>query len=386
MSITKEIVPDKFWPALTYPLFYADALGSLTKQQLTNIRMNLDISNLSSLNKQGLVEKLSEKIPEHLWMITRTWDHERLKLAQKIAKNDGLWDKPLLELQQYEYFRERGILFPGILEGKRVVIMSAELVTLYKSGDFLQDHPIVSRNTEWIRLTHGLLYGYGVLTAEELERFVMSYSEHKQLPGDLMNILYEAWPYYERFLIEENGIVSDNRVVHSEALWIQRSQRHDLEFYPYTKQELLKIGEKDYVERNQHYMNLVRYVLEHYETDREDAELLVEECVDAAKTGDSLASIIEMAQDFIEMPSLESVAGFTDLLVPLMNNTKQWGIKGYAPMELSAKRAGTSMLLNSVSNQAVKADVIDFQTKKKIGRNDPCPCGSGKKYKKCCGQ
>jgi len=24
---------------------------------------------------------------------------------------------------------------------------------------------------------------------------------------------------------------------------------------------------------------------------------------------------------------------------------------------------------------------VDF---KKVGRNDPCPCGSGKKYKKCC--
>ena len=23
--------------------------------------------------------------------------------------------------------------------------------------------------------------------------------------------------------------------------------------------------------------------------------------------------------------------------------------------------------------------------KEKNGRNDPCPCGSGKKYKKCCG-
>ena len=23
---------------------------------------------------------------------------------------------------------------------------------------------------------------------------------------------------------------------------------------------------------------------------------------------------------------------------------------------------------------------------KKIGRNDPCPCGSGKKYKQCCGR
>lgn len=23
---------------------------------------------------------------------------------------------------------------------------------------------------------------------------------------------------------------------------------------------------------------------------------------------------------------------------------------------------------------------------KKVGRNEPCPCGSGKKYKKCCGE
>ena len=27
-----------------------------------------------------------------------------------------------------------------------------------------------------------------------------------------------------------------------------------------------------------------------------------------------------------------------------------------------------------------------FVAEKKIGPNDPCPCGSGKKYKKCCGK
>lgn len=27
-----------------------------------------------------------------------------------------------------------------------------------------------------------------------------------------------------------------------------------------------------------------------------------------------------------------------------------------------------------------------FKAAPKIGRNDPCPCGSGKKYKKCCGK
>ena len=28
---------------------------------------------------------------------------------------------------------------------------------------------------------------------------------------------------------------------------------------------------------------------------------------------------------------------------------------------------------------------ITVSGKEKIGRNDPCPCGSGKKYKNCCG-
>ncbi len=30
------------------------------------------------------------------------------------------------------------------------------------------------------------------------------------------------------------------------------------------------------------------------------------------------------------------------------------------------------------------ANVIGSEKKRKIGRNDPCPCGSGLKYKKCC--
>jgi len=30
------------------------------------------------------------------------------------------------------------------------------------------------------------------------------------------------------------------------------------------------------------------------------------------------------------------------------------------------------------------ADVLDIMSGNKIGRNDPCPCGSGKKFKKCC--
>lgn len=36
--------------------------------------------------------------------------------------------------------------------------------------------------------------------------------------------------------------------------------------------------------------------------------------------------------------------------------------------------------------QEIKKREPYVKTEPEIGRNDPCPCGSGKKYKKCCGR
>ena len=36
-----------------------------------------------------------------------------------------------------------------------------------------------------------------------------------------------------------------------------------------------------------------------------------------------------------------------------------------------------------VSQTSNPKPAADTQSKKKLGRNDPCPCGSGKKWKKC---
>ena len=46
----------------------------------------------------------------------------------------------------------------------------------------------------------------------------------------------------------------------------------------------------------------------------------------------------------------------------------QWRLANYRPMQ------GTDPILRP-----------SFTSANKVGRNDPCPCGSGKKYKKCCG-
>jgi hypothetical protein len=49
-------------------------------------------------------------------------------------------------------------------------------------------------------------------------------------------------------------------------------------------------------------------------------------------------------------------------------------------------RIGSSTASNQVMGSWINADapVQSVVPRNKIGRNDPCPCGSGKKYKKCC--
>jgi hypothetical protein len=45
------------------------------------------------------------------------------------------------------------------------------------------------------------------------------------------------------------------------------------------------------------------------------------------------------------------------------------------------------MFKETIDKEAAEAPkMIRHATRRKIGRNAPCPCGSGRKYKNCCGQ
>jgi preprotein translocase subunit SecA len=45
-----------------------------------------------------------------------------------------------------------------------------------------------------------------------------------------------------------------------------------------------------------------------------------------------------------------------------------------------------NILENVTTNKERESKKEPTIKKDKPGRNDPCPCGSGKKYKKCCGK
>ena len=67
------------------------------------------------------------------------------------------------------------------------------------------------------------------------------------------------------------------------------------------------------------------------------------------------------------LPDFSSVEKFSELVVDLHNATRVWMNRGNTPKE-------------------IRGQLKTYNPNTKVGRNDACPCGSGKKYKKCCGK
>ncbi len=67
-----------------------------------------------------------------------------------------------------------------------------------------------------------------------------------------------------------------------------------------------------------------------------------------------------------------------------VTSTTHQEVEGYG---LEAPPAGEQQTTTSGGGEAQTAPVVKtiVRDAPKVGRNDPCPCGSGKKYKKCCG-
>ena len=56
---------------------------------------------------------------------------------------------------------------------------------------------------------------------------------------------------------------------------------------------------------------------------------------------------------------------------------------GYHTSQNERKETTKKLLTNDSEEKTTKKKPVK---KQKIGRNDPCPCGSGKKYKQCHGK
>ena len=54
--------------------------------------------------------------------------------------------------------------------------------------------------------------------------------------------------------------------------------------------------------------------------------------------------------------------------------------------EMEARQAPRQMMLSRGDGEGPERVSTVRRDGDKVGRNAPCPCGSGKKYKRCCGK
>ncbi len=89
-------------------------------------------------------------------------------------------------------------------------------------------------------------------------------------------------------------------------------------------------------------------------------------------------------RDPVAMYRLESANLFDEMINEIKEDTVK-DILTHIPLVKIAKRAQVAKPITAGFVGGGGEQQKRPATSKKVGRNDPCPCGSGKKYKKCCG-
>ena len=83
--------------------------------------------------------------------------------------------------------------------------------------------------------------------------------------------------------------------------------------------------------------------------------------------------------EFIDMANLPDDIDVVDMSRPYLET-----LRSMPPYEIKMLREIEDFKYSHLTKKEREADIQPVRTEPKIGRNEPCPCGSGKKYKNCC--
>ena len=87
-------------------------------------------------------------------------------------------------------------------------------------------------------------------------------------------------------------------------------------------------------------------------------------------------------QDPLRAYSMDGVNMYDNMLINIDRDITLFLLKAEVKQNIERKEVVKNKLTNDTDDTAKKSQAKS----NKVGRNDPCPCGSGKKYKQCCGK
>lgn len=344
-------------------------LDSLKLDQLKNIRRNLELKNMSSLRKKELVVALAEKIPQSVENKAQLLDVDQYSAILRLMSKSGVVEMEALDIEDIFYLSSIGYTHPAKVENQEVLVMPQEVMKEFYQLDAMQMKALVNRNQKITNLLFAAMKYYGVISIDDAKAMFEKYIGEELDSQWFHQYIMHLENYYGSFRISKDYIV--NELVGDEAQLIAKQvEKEGLGYYPIPQNEMFRMQRTEMWNRTPQMADLMNVMKKYYDMSEEQMNDIIGQCILMAQMEESLNAIVAFVGEHVQFSKEKEAVQFVNKLVDLLNNSRLWVLKGFTPTELQPAKEESATTVQQV----------------KVGRNEPCPCGSGKKYKKCCGK
>lgn len=352
-----------------------DIFSDFEKADLVEIAKEKGVKGISGCNKDRLIEKLVDYMLQPAVMENYFFWQTDCEIAaferamQTGSDNADVSIESLQNLYQAAYV--------GML-GDGTVTIPADVALMYKNlkGDeFHKKRKNLSYLLCCVRAA-GLLYG--IMPVSVLMDMLKTNPEVHLTEAEAIDAVKNMPAEYREF------VVAGQRIYHRELYPDDRglfAAQGNKKYYIPTMDEIITLGTKGYLPENKELRKLVSYFNIRMGVSEEQAEMAAN-FIQTAISGDcEMQDVFDILENMeIPINNEKQLNEVVKLIHDVWNNTRMLLNRGFTPKEL-AREKGQQMLPSGRT-----ANIINFENSKKnkIYPNDPCPCGSGKKYKNCC--
>lgn len=350
-------------------------LSGYTKDELKEIAKTLSMTGYTKFKKEDLIPYLAENILTEYMLgsyFMNAYNREIKFFENCMEKVISQNEK---EQALAEYFLEAGYLFIG--EGNEYIVPS-EVKELYKK--------VNTEGFQRARKRHQLLVGYcfaavNLYAVVSIKKVVEIFNEQNTAKTHIEEMLLALEKIAERsdlvVLDPETMELYNNYLYNSKGISVLKEKQGDKPYYIPPREVFLKYADEDYITPTRESVILESYIMKNLGMEEVEARELCGEISFMLRVGCSMQYIVNLLKGR-GINFTDQLTGGIDLLMKLSNTTRVWANRGFTAKEM------VSRVKTVQKEQGDK--ILPFAEKGKIYPNEPCPCGSGKKYKQCCGK
>ena len=356
---------EKIWKESDGEQTLAALLEKMTKDELVKVAKKYDVKGITSLKKAEVVERIREVIIKNVDLMINSLEETSIKFLQELINYGGVKKYQCDLLINSNFLRNRGIVFTASINGELYVILPEELRVLLKEK-ITKDVMAASREkSDLIKAIAGSTYYYGVVSYSAIREILESTFNTEVTDEKIKELVLIGEELGYDYVIEEDGLCHIDVENSNKIVKLQKKNKKNI--CKFDKKTLIKAGVPDFMEEHKSGKNLQRALGEMFIIDKEILKDEMDSFTISIKNEMPMEKSINLFLDAYEIDTEEEKNILAYELEHLAKSIKRWSLNGYSENEITK-------LEQRVVNEV------------KIGRNDPCLCGSKKKYKKCCGR